>query len=66
LTQFISAFNDALTRRVIQLNLENHNFDGIEWSWLAFGSEGATSRPSAPIRITVSSSSRPPMPTWPP
>lgn len=40
LTQFISALNDALTRRVIQLNLENHNFDGIEWTWLAFGSEG--------------------------
>ncbi len=40
LTQFISALNDALTRRVIQLNLENHQFDGIEWSWLAFGSEG--------------------------
>lgn len=40
LTQFISALNDALTRRVIQLNLENHHFDGIEWSWLAFGSEG--------------------------
>ncbi len=40
LTQFISALNDALTRRVIQLNLENHNFDGIEWAWLAFGSEG--------------------------
>lgn len=40
LTQFISALNDALTRRVIQLNLEKHNFDGIEWAWLAFGSEG--------------------------
>lgn len=40
LTQFISALNDALTRRVIQMNLENHNFDGIEWCWLAFGSEG--------------------------
>mgnify|MGYP000979619523 CR=1 FL=1 len=40
LTQFISALNDALTRRVIQLNLENHNFEGIEWAWLAFGSEG--------------------------
>jgi CBS domain-containing protein len=40
LTQFISALNDALTRRVIQLNLERHNFDGIEWAWLAFGSEG--------------------------
>jgi CBS domain-containing protein len=40
LTQFISALNDALTRRVLQLNLENHRFDGIEWAWLAFGSEG--------------------------
>ena len=40
LTQFISALNDALTRRVIQLNLEHHPFDGIEWAWLAFGSEG--------------------------
>ena len=40
LTQFISALNDALTRRIIQLNLENHHFDGIEWAWLAFGSEG--------------------------
>ncbi|MBS1159343.1 MAG: putative Cyclic nucleotide-binding:CBS:Protein of unknown function nucleotidyltransferase [Proteobacteria bacterium] len=40
LTQFISALNDALTRRVIQLNLERHNFDGIDWCWLAFGSEG--------------------------
>lgn len=40
LTQFISALNDALTRRIIALNLENHAFDGIEWAWLAFGSEG--------------------------
>ena len=40
LTQFISALNDALTRRVLQLNLEKHNFEGIDWAWLAFGSEG--------------------------
>ena len=40
LTQFISALNDALTRRILQLNLENHAFDGIDWAWLAFGSEG--------------------------
>ncbi len=40
LTQFISALNDALTRRVIQLNLERHAFAGIDWAWLAFGSEG--------------------------
>ncbi len=40
LTQFISALNDALTRRVIQLNLEKHSFEGVDWAWLAFGSEG--------------------------
>ena len=40
LTQFISALNDTLTRRVLELNLHNHQFDGIEWAWLAFGSEG--------------------------
>ncbi|NJD25393.1 MAG: CBS domain-containing protein [Betaproteobacteria bacterium] len=40
LTQFISALNDALTKRILQLNLERHHFDGIEWAWLAFGSEG--------------------------
>jgi CBS domain-containing protein len=40
LTQFISALNDALTRRVIQLNLDKHSFEGIDWAWLAFGSEG--------------------------
>ncbi len=40
LTQFISALNDALTRRVLELNLANHDFTGIDWTWLAFGSEG--------------------------
>jgi CBS domain-containing protein len=40
LTQFISALNDALTRRIIQINLERHSFEGVEWAWLAFGSEG--------------------------
>ncbi|MCL2344647.1 MAG: DUF294 nucleotidyltransferase-like domain-containing protein [Desulfobulbus sp.] len=40
LTQFISALNDALTRRVIQINLDRHDFAGIDWTWLAFGSEG--------------------------
>ena len=39
-TQFISALNDALTRRVIELSLQNHDLYGIEWAWLAFGSEG--------------------------
>jgi CBS domain-containing protein len=40
MTQFISALNDTLTRRVIALNLINHDLYGIEWAWLAFGSEG--------------------------
>jgi CBS domain-containing protein len=40
MTQFISALNDTLTRRVITLNLINHDLYGIEWAWLAFGSEG--------------------------
>ncbi len=40
LTQFISALNDTVTRRVIQLNLARHDLYGIEWAWLAFGSEG--------------------------
>lgn len=40
LTQFISALNDALTRRIVELNLANHDFQGVDWCWLAFGSEG--------------------------
>lgn len=40
LTQFVSALNDALTRRVIQLNLDRHDLFGIDWAWLSFGSEG--------------------------
>mgnify|MGYP000915414708 FL=1 len=39
-TQFISALNDTVARRVIELNLERHDFYGIDWAWLAFGSEG--------------------------
>lgn len=40
MTQFISALNDALTRRVLEINLEQHDLYGIDWCWLAFGSEG--------------------------
>lgn len=40
ITQFISALNDTLTRRIIEINLENDDLYGIEWAWLAFGSEG--------------------------
>ena len=40
LTQFISALNDALTRRIIHLELERHDLQGVDLAWLAFGSEG--------------------------
>lgn len=40
ITQFISALNDTLTRRIIELNLDKHDLEGIEWAWLSFGSEG--------------------------
>ncbi|HRP96321.1 MAG TPA: DUF294 nucleotidyltransferase-like domain-containing protein [Rhodocyclaceae bacterium] len=40
LTQFISALNDALTRRIIALELDRHRLHDVEYAWLAFGSEG--------------------------
>ncbi|MDC7707044.1 DUF294 nucleotidyltransferase-like domain-containing protein [Vogesella indigofera] len=40
LTQFISALNDGITRRVIELNLQQHDLYGVDWAWLSFGSEG--------------------------
>lgn len=40
ITQFISALNDTVTRRIIELNLDKHDLYGIEWAWLSFGSEG--------------------------
>ncbi|MDY0012175.1 MAG: DUF294 nucleotidyltransferase-like domain-containing protein [Rhodocyclaceae bacterium] len=40
LTQFISALNDALTRRIITLCLHRHDLHDAQFTWLAFGSEG--------------------------
>jgi CBS domain-containing protein len=40
ITRFISALNDAVTRRIIEINLQGHDLSDIEWCWLAFGSEG--------------------------
>lgn len=40
LTRFISTLNDAITDRVLRLNLTKHDLDDIQWTWLAFGSEG--------------------------
>lgn len=40
LTQIISALNDTLARRILELEREQHALSDIEWCWLAFGSEG--------------------------
>lgn len=40
ITHFISALNDTLTRRILQLNVDRHDLFGIDWAWLSFGSEG--------------------------
>lgn len=40
LTRFISTENDAVTERVLEMNLARHDLSDIEWAWLAFGSEG--------------------------
>ncbi|MDP2239183.1 MAG: DUF294 nucleotidyltransferase-like domain-containing protein [Burkholderiales bacterium] len=40
LTQIIATLNDALTRRIIELEKTRHALAGIDWCWLAFGSEG--------------------------
>jgi CBS domain-containing protein len=40
ITQFISAANDSVVRRIIELRLREHDLDGLDWAWLAFGSEG--------------------------
>lgn len=40
LTQFISALNDALTARIIGLAESRQELYGIDYAWLAFGSEG--------------------------
>lgn len=40
LTRFISALNDALTRRIITIELDRHALTDVDYAWLAFGSEG--------------------------
>ena len=40
LTRTIASLNDALTRRAIDLVLQRHDLDDIDWCWLALGSEG--------------------------
>jgi len=40
LTRTIASLNDALSRRAIELALPGHDLSGIDWCWLALGSEG--------------------------
>jgi CBS domain-containing protein len=40
LTRTIASLNDALTRRAIQIVLREHDLAGVDWCWLALGSEG--------------------------
>ena len=40
LTQFISALNDQLTKRIIALHLIKHELSDVRFCWLALGSEG--------------------------
>ncbi|MFO1305137.1 MAG: DUF294 nucleotidyltransferase-like domain-containing protein [Burkholderiales bacterium] len=52
LTRTISSLNDALTRRLIEIVGAGHDLAGLEWCWLALGSEGRASRRSPPTRTT--------------
>jgi CBS domain-containing protein len=40
LTRTISSLNDALSRRAIDLVSRQHDLAGIDWCWIALGSEG--------------------------
>jgi CBS domain-containing protein len=40
LTQIISALNDQLSQRVIELETARVDLSGIQWCWMALGSEG--------------------------
>lgn len=40
LTRTIASLNDALSRRVLELEAARHGLEGIRWCWLALGSEG--------------------------
>lgn len=40
LTLFVSVLNDRLCQRIVEIERKNHDWQGISWCWLAFGSEG--------------------------
>ena len=39
-TRLISAFNDQLTEKLIELTAQRHRLPPVAWCWLALGSEG--------------------------
>ncbi len=39
-TRLISAFNDRLSQRIIELTARRHRLPPVAWCWLALGSEG--------------------------
>jgi CBS domain-containing protein len=39
-TRLVSAFNDRLTSRLIELTARRHRLPPVSWCWLALGSEG--------------------------
>ena len=40
LTRIVSTLNDKLTERIIELELKQHDLAGIDFCWIALGSEG--------------------------
>ena len=40
LISFVTALNDRLSQRVIEIVRKRHDLERISWCWLAFGSEG--------------------------
>lgn len=40
MTRLISAFNDQLTGRIIEIAAQQHRLPPVDWCWLALGSEG--------------------------
>ena len=40
LTRLVSAFNDRLSLRIIELSAKRHRLPAVPWCWLALGSEG--------------------------
>lgn len=40
LTRIVSELNDLMTRRLLDLVAQQHELGGLQWAWMALGSEG--------------------------